>query len=332
VEFPFPALLCDIGGTYARFALVLAAGAPVKMGPRLKTKDFSGFEEALSAVLPGLSTRPRSIIACAAGPVSGRSITLTNAGWTIDGAAVAHSSGLDQGLLLNDFEAQAYSLPVLQPAWVRAIGEPLAPRHGVQLIMGVGTGLGVAALLEIEGKHFALPSEAGHMDLGPSGPEEYALWPYLDRGKAGRISAETILSGPGLFRLHIARCAAAGEAAVPADEIALTERAIAAPAGAEAATLRLLWSILARLAGDLALAFLAKGGVAFAGGVLPRIASFCDAGEFRAAFENKAPLTELLRAIGTRLISSEDAVLAGMAAIAAAPQQYAIDYANRAWR
>ena len=96
--------------------------------------------------------------------------------------------------------------------------------------------------------------------------------------------------------------------------------------------MRLCWTLTGRFAGDLALAFLAKGGVTFAGGILPRILDFCDPGDFRAAFENKAPYGDMMRAIGTRLILTEDAVLTGMAAIAAAPQNYAIDYANRAWR
>jgi glucokinase len=125
---------------------------------------------------------------------------------------------------------------------------------------------------------------------------------------------------------------AAGEAAAEASEIAMIERAHAQPAGEEAATLRMCWALTARFAGDLALAFLAKGGVTFSGGILPRIGEFCDREEFRAAFENKAPYGELLRSIGTRLIISEDAVLSGMAAVANAPRNYAIDYANRAWR
>ncbi len=271
------------------------------------------------------------MIACAAGPVSGRAVKMTNADWTIDGADVAAKVGLDQGLLLNDFEAQAFSLPVLEPAWVRPIGA-FAPKPGAQLIMGLGTGLGVAALVEIETRHFALASEAGHMGFGPLGAEETALWPHLDTGSLDRVCTETILSGPGLMRLHRARCLAAGEAAAEFSEIALIERAHAQPGGEEAATLRLCWALTARFAGDLAVAFLAKGGVAFSGGILPRIVDFCNPGAFRAAFENKAPYDELLRSIGTRLIISEDAVLSGMAAIANAPQNYAIDYRNRAWR
>jgi glucokinase len=332
VEFPFPLLLCDIGGTNARFAFVPAPGVPPEPGPHLKTKDFPGLEEALTPAVNEAGIKPRSLIICVAGPVSGRRVAMTNADWAIDGAEVATRAGLDQGLLLNDFEAQAYSLPVLEPAWVKPLGRQFPPTPGAQLVIGLGTGLGVAALLEIEGRHFALPTEAGHMDLGPLGPEEYTLWPHVDTGSLGRVSAEIILSGPGLMRLHRARCTAAGKATSLTSEITLVDNAYADPSGAEAATLRLCWSLVARFAGDLALAFLARGGVTFSGGILPRIIEFCDPGSFRAAFENKAPLREFLGNIGTRLIISEDAVLCGMAAIAAAPQYYAIDYARRAWR
>lgn len=332
MEFSFPVLLADIGGTNTRFALLQGPEAPPVAWPRLKTGHYASFEEALSFVLKESSRRPRSLIVCAAGPVEGRCVKLTNATWTIDGPRVAAALGFAQGLLLNDFEAQAYSLPALMPAWVTPIGEPLAPKAGPQLVIGVGTGLGVAALIEIGGRYLALPSEAGHMDFGPGCEDDYALWAHLPRDLSGRISSETILSGPGLLRLHLARLAVQGGPAAPPNEIILTENALARPAGPEAETLRLFWTILARLAGDLALIFMATGGVAFSGGVLPRIARFCDALSFRAAFENKTQFAALLRAIATRLICSEDAVLTGMARIATTPQNYAIDYGRRAWR
>jgi glucokinase len=323
--------VCDIGGTNARFAFVRAAGAPAEAGPRLKTKDFSGLEDALAAVFAGAGIKPRSLIACAAGPVSGRTVKLTNANWTVDGAKVAARAGLDQGLLLNDFEAQAFSLPVLELDWVTPVGF-YERTPGVELIVGLGTGFGAAALVETGNRHLVLASEAGHMAFGPCGPMEDAIWPHLDTGGLGRICVETILSGSGLLRLHLARCAALGKTTDIESEIALIEKAQAHPSGEEARTLRLCWTLTGRFAGDLALAFLAKGGVTFAGGILPRIIDFCDPANFRAAFENKAPYGDMMRAIGTRLIVTEDAVLAGMAAIAAAPQDYAIDYENRAWR
>jgi glucokinase len=285
---------------------------------------------ALELACAAHGLRPRSLIACAAGPISGRKVKLTNAAWIIDGASVAAQAGLEQGLLLNDFEAQALALPTIQSDWVAPIGPALAARPGPRLVVGLGTGLGAAALLEIEGRHFAVASEAGHMNFGPGCAEEAAIWRHLE--KKSRVSAETILSGAGLVRLHYACCAAAGRAAADLDAVALIENARRRHESEEAETLRFLWRLAARFSGDLALAFLAKGGVTFSGGILPRVTAFVDPKAFRDAFEDKAPYADLMKQIGTRLIIAEDVVLAGLAAIAAAPEDYAIDYAQRAWR
>ena len=101
--------------------------------------------------------------------------------------------------------------------------------------------------------------------------------------------------------------------------------------GVERETLRRFWRLAARFAGDMAIAFLARGGVTLAGGVLPRLAPLLDEAEFRSAFEAKAPMDGLARAIPTRLVTAPNAVLAGMAGIAARPERFAIDYAARLW-
>ena len=80
----------------------------------------------------------------------------------------------------------------------------------------------------------------------------------------------------------------------------------------------------------MAVTFVATGGVTLSGGVLPRIVDFLDEAAFRAAFEAKAPVDALAGAIPTRLIMRADAVLVGMAAIAAAPDRYGVDYSSRA--
>jgi glucokinase len=332
VDFPFPVLVCDIGGTNTRFACSREPTALLELGPRVETHEFPTFEAALAFVLPMLPATPRSLIACVAGPVAGRKVKMTNAAWTIDGEAVASRFGLAQGLLLNDFEAQALSLPMVKPGWVRAIGPMVTHGPGPRLVMGLGTGLGTAVLVSVDGRHFALASEAGHMDLAPIGPEEEAIWRHIDRGALGRVTAETILSGPGLIRLHRARCLAAGEPVPDFDEIALVERARRDPKGEEARTLAAIWLLLARFAGDLALAYLAKGGVTFSGGVLPHILPFLDARAFRARFEDKAPYAALMKDIGTEIVVAEDVVLHGLAALAVTPGTYSIDFSTRAWR
>jgi glucokinase len=332
LDFPFPVLLCDIGGTNARFALKVSPDSKLQPGPQLKTSSHASFEAALAAAFGEFDIKPRSLIACAAGPVSGRCVKLTNAAWSIDGAAVAAELGLDQGLLLNDFEAQALALPALEAGWTTPIGPALEPQRGVKLVIGIGTGLGAAALVNVEGRHLALASEAGHVDFAPVGSVESAIWPHIDISAHGRVSAETILSGQGLVRLHQARCAAAGAAPPALDEVALVQQALTQPDGPEARTLRLIWTLTARYAGDFALNLLATGGVTFSGGILPRLAAFLEPSAFRARFEDKAPFGDLMRHIPTRLVIASDAVLPGMAAIAAIPGNYIIDYSSRAWR
>jgi glucokinase len=331
VNFPFPVLVCDIGGTNVRLSVL--AGPDAALGPvsYAKTHDHASFEAAIAAQWPVLLPQPRSFILCAAGPASARKLKLTNAPWTIDADALLARFGFEQGLILNDFEAQALSLPALAPAEWRTIGT-FIERPGMQVILGSGTGLGVAALVERGGRHLALSSEAGHMDFGPATAEEESLWPYIEKAPLGRVSAEMLLSGPGLVRLHQARLRSIGakDEALEAQEI--DARAHADRVSQEAQTIRLFLQLLARFAGDLALAFLAHGGVSFAGGILPKLAEFLDPARFRAAFEAKAPHESLMREIGTRLITDEAAVLAGMAALARNPDRYIIDYAERAWR
>src|ERR1039458_497261 len=120
--FPFPVLVCDVGGTNVRLALQAAPDAPLGGVVHLKTRDYPGLVEAIEAAAPKLGGRPRSVIACGAGPVDGRRLQLTNAPWIIDGPEAARRLGLGQGLLFNDFEAQALSLPAIPREWARAIG------------------------------------------------------------------------------------------------------------------------------------------------------------------------------------------------------------------
>jgi glucokinase len=328
--FPFPALVCDTGGTNVRFALVSEPGGPLSNIVHLRTADYPGLAEAIEAAVPKLGTRPQSMIACGAGPVAGRTLKLTNAPWVMDGPEAAWRTGLKQGLLLNDFEAQALSLPTIPDGWERSVGPLKFGTEGPQVILGPGTGLGVAALIEADGRFTPVSSEACHIDFGPVRPEEYELWPHLERAH-GRVTSESVISGIGLARVHRARVMAKGGPDPNVDPATVTAAATAHPNGEEAASVRLYWHIVARFAGDMAVTFVATGGLTLSGGVLPRVVDFLDEDAFRQAFEAKAPVDGLAKRIPTRLVTREDAVLVGMAAIAETPDRYGIDYGSRAW-
>ena len=157
------------------------------------------------------------------------------------------------------------------------------------MILGPGTGLGIAALVEAEGLFTPVSSEACHIDFGPVSPEEFALWPHLERAH-GRITSESVISGAGLARVHRARMMAKGLADPQRPAAAVTAAALADPKGEAATSLRLYWRIVARFAGDMAVTFIATGGVTLAGGVLPRVVDFLDEATFREDFEAKAPV------------------------------------------
>ena len=328
--FSFPALVCDTGGTNVRFALASEPGAPLSAIVHLHTGDYPGLAEAIEAAAPKLGTRPRSMIACGAGPVAGRTLKLTNAPWVMDGPEAARRTGLSQGLLLNDFEAQALSLPTIPEGWERRIGPLKFGPGGPQVILGPGTGLGIAALVEADGRFTPVSSEACHIDFGPVRPEEFELWPHLECAH-GRITSESVISGAGLARVHRARMMAIGAPDPHVDPPAVTTAAATDPKGEEAASVMLYWHIVARFAGDMAVTFVATGGVTLSGGVLPRVVDFLDEAAFRETFEAKAPVDGLAKRIPTRLVTREDAVLVGMAAIASTPDRYGIDYGSRAW-
>ena len=330
MSFAFPVLVCDIGGTNARFALKATREAALSAAVHVRTGDYLGLADAIAAVRPQLAAAPACVIACGAGPLVEGKLKLSNADWHIDGHEVAARLGLKGGLLLNDFEAQALSLPVIPEQWTRAIGPGRFGAPGPKVILGPGTGLGVAALIEESGRHTPVPSEFCHMSCGPASDEEFAIWPHLERAH-GRVTTESVICGAGLARIHRARLAAQGQDAPALDPAQVTDAALADPRGQAAESVRFYWRLVARLAGDAAIAFVARGGVTLAGGVLPRLLALLDENEFRAQFEDKAPVEGLARAIPTRIVTQADAVLVGMAAIAAQPQTYAIDYQERAW-
>lgn len=327
--FPFPVLVADIGGTNARFACLVAPGAPLSAPVRLATAEASTFAGAVElALAKGRFDRPRSLLVGAAGPVQGRSVRLTNADWQIDGPALANELGLAQGMLFNDFETLSLALPALAPGDWRPVGsDRAAAAAGTRAVIGPGTGLGVGALLDAGGQWLPLSSEGGHVALAACDGQDSLLWDRIAPAGQGQIVAERLLAGPGLARLHAALPGARTDIG-PAEVTAL---ALAGSDPRATQAVRLWLDYLARFSRDMALAFLATGGVYLAGGILPRLARLIDGPAFRAAFEAHPTHRALLESIPVRLIVADEPALIGLAAFATAPDRYGVDRAARLW-
>jgi glucokinase len=335
--FPYPCLLADVGGTNARFAMVETPGGP--MSPMLRLESGAEADFAVTvrrALATGGFPAPRSFLLAVAGPVQDRRAVLTNAATSrgalvIDGPALAGQLGLDQGLLLNDFEALCLALPFLGAGGVKPLDAGAAVSGGAMVVVGPGTGLGVGAVLRHGAVWLPVASEGGHVGLGPESLEDMALWPHLGDGL---ISGEDLLSGRGLARLY--RAVASMRSASMLDDApsAITERALAGEDGLAIKTMELFFRLLARFAGDMALVFGATGGIFIGGGIAPRFGDWplLTSGAFAAAARDRGRASGYLADIPIQLITAPDAALRGLAAVAANPDGFAMDFIQRCWR
>ncbi|HVI29763.1 glucokinase [Hansschlegelia sp.] len=300
----------DIGGTNSRFGLICAGELRPRSVETAPDEAYPAFEDAVAAYLHKTSEKPRRAAFAVAGPVRNGAAHLTNRDWTIDAAALSRRFGFAAVKVINDFVAQAASLPHLAPDELRRIGGPEPRPEAVKAAVGPGTGLGVAALLRVGGTWLPVASEGGHVELAAVGEREDAAFAAIRR-EHGRVSAEHVLSGPGLARLHRALHGGAAISAAAVSEGAARND----PAALE--TIEIFLRILARFAGDVALTF-GAGGVYFCGGVLPKLIGFVDTGAFRSSFEAKGPHRGMMRETATLLVTSPVAGLVGCAALAEA--------------
>ncbi|MEM8550924.1 MAG: glucokinase [Pseudomonadota bacterium] len=326
---PFPVLIADIGGTNVRFAVLEDAHSALREFPTVHTAQFPDFATAAStAVLDTTAIMPRSLLIAVAGPVGEGLTKMTNADWVIDANQLIGALNLETLVIFNDFEALSLSLPALREDQVMKIGggEPISRQP--RIVLGPGTGLGVASLIYGDRSYTPLAGEGGHMDVGPITAREFEMWPHVEH-LHGRVTGEALLSGNGLTRLY--RAVAALEQAdgsvckVGAD---VTRRAGEGDPCAIEAIDHFL-TFLGRYAGDLALVFLAKGGVYVAGGIVPRLVERVSRSPFRTAFEDKEPHAHLMRQMPTFLITEPRPAIAGLAAFATMPERFSIDLDGR---
>ncbi|MGK7868277.1 glucokinase [Falsiroseomonas sp. E2-1-a20] len=309
------ALLADIGGTNARFALL--EDGQVGDPAILPVAAYPTPEDAIAAALVLLRPRTpvdRAVLAVA-GPVLEEPVHLTNAPWALRSGAIASRFGMARVRLVNDFLALAHALPHLTEADLVRIGGGRAVADAPMIVVGPGTGLGAAGLVPGPAGPIAVPTEGGHIGLAPETAREDAVVGAL-RARCGRAGAEEALSGRGLVNLH-AICAGLQGVAVPErDAGGIVDAAGTCPVAAEAVALFL--DFLAAYAGDMALAWGARGGVFIAGGVPPRLLHLLDTARFRSRFEAKAPMQHWMADVPLALVVHPAPAFAGLAAISAA--------------
>jgi glucokinase len=301
-----PVLIADIGGSTSRFALAACGQRPQQVVV-VSNANFATVEAAIAQYLNHVRVRPRRAILAVAGPIKGEEVALTNRSWHFHKRDLAKRFDLHRLRVINDFEAVAWAVLGFEPADTRPIGGKAKPDDGAKVVLGPGTGLGVAGLVPSSGGWQVVASEGGHVSFGPGPREEQRVFEWLWQ-ECGHVSAEMVLSGAGLHRLY--RAVNVGQA-LP-DPETIVAMAKAGDAAARATT-SLFIRLLGRFAGGLALTFKAAGGVYITGGVATALGGMVDEEQFRRAFEAHPPHQALLATIPTFLITCPEPGLVGCA-------------------
>lgn len=330
-DFEFPVLVGDIGGTNARFALVDGPDSPARNFPTIQTAGYANIDDAIAASVLSTGARPATLVLAIAGPVSGDEIPLTNCPWVVRPGSIIRDLGFRDVVVLNDFEAQALAVVALDKAHMQQIGGEAPMDGAARVVLGPGTGLGVAGLVHYRDIWIPVPGEGGHMDIGPRTPRDFEIFPHIEK-LDGRISGEQILSGRGLLNCYRAVAAADG-APTPFDDPAqVTAAALSGEDATSVEALEFFVTCLGRTAGDLAMVFMAKGGVYLTGGIAQKIAPALARGGFRAAFEDKAPHSQWLAQIPAYVMTHPLAAVEGLAAYARRPAGFGVSTEGRRWR
>lgn len=309
----YPRLLGDIGGTNARFALITAPGAPISHISTLACADYAGPLEAIQAWRARTAApAPRNGAIGIANPVTGDALRLTNNPWAFSVEALRRALSLDRLIFVNDFTALALSLPHLNESERRQVGSGACIPGSSIGVIGPGTGLGVSGLIPSTGGYVPLGGEGGHVSIAPYTDEEFALIALLTR-EHGRVSAERLLSGPGLITLYRGLAKVRDLPAQDLDSAAITNAALAGNDALCAATLACFCALLGSCAGDLALTLGARGGIFIGGGIVPRLGAYFDQSDFRVRFEMKGRFAGYMAQIPSYVITASNPALIGAA-------------------
>ena len=309
-----PILVADIGGTNTRLGLAGPNGLLQGTSQRYSNSEHSSFYSLVGAYLRQQKVEKchKACLAVAA-PVEDDAITLTNRDWRIDKSGARAATGATEIRFLNDFEALGFAIDRLSGDQISHIAGPkiAASQNGTRLVLGAGTGFNAAAMtLGADAQPVVHAAECGHMTLPVETVSELSLRDHLAQNR-GRASVERALSGQGVLEIYQWVCSQSGTAAQRFTSQEIIQQAIEQRDEACERAAKVLVRILARVAGDLVLAFLPLGGVYLSGGVTRACKNLISSDLFWDEFTAKGRQSDLLRSVPVYLMTDDHAALEG---------------------
>src|SRR5918993_664273 len=186
----------DIGGTKTLLGLFNQAPerpASIEVG-EFVTLDYDGLAPMIREFLRAQNVEPRQIDAACfgvAGAITEQVARLTNVPLLVGPPSGTASARLRRVWLLNDLEALATAIPVLEPDELAVLQQGVVVPSGNAAVIAAGTGLGEALLLNVEGRFVPGESEGGHADFAARTERELALVAALTK-IFGRVSVEHV--------------------------------------------------------------------------------------------------------------------------------------------
>jgi glucokinase len=331
----------DVGGTKTLLGLFTPdpeRPSPVEVG-EFATLEYDTLETMIEEFLQAWKVESRHLRAAsfgAAGAVKSQVARMTNVPWIVDAASISERTGIKRCRILNDLEALAYSVRVLRADELATLQAGVRVEDGNVALIAAGTGLGEGFLHNAEGRFIPLASEGGHGDFAARTPRELDMVGPLAR-IFGRVSAETIISGPGLVNIYQFTHDAFGSgpvltpssiaparlcsAVAPVKDVANLPPRISEAAATKRCphcveAMEMFVSAYGAEAGNMALRGTATGGVYVGGGIAPKILDALRTGAFMDAFRAKEPMAEFVDQIPVSVILNDDGALLGAAVFA----------------
>lgn len=316
-------LSVDLGGTKTLLSILLKTehGLETLFKCEYKSADFDSFEILLSRFLSESKITININAACfaIAGPIATdkNSAQVTNLPWKITKKSLSKIIKCEHVFLLNDFEAVAYAIPGLEKNHYITLQEGEYNAKAPALVIGAGTGLGLAQILTSNNNTIVLPSEAGHMDFTPANHQQIELYDYLLK-QNHHVSIESVLSGQGLINIYNFLVSRNNHQKI-IKNISAENIALSAQQGDDlsSATFKLFIQIYGAITGNCALYSLPFSGLYIAGGIASKNLDHFTSGSFINAMLNKNKMTNILSMIPVHVIKNPESGLLGAAKFAA---------------
>jgi glucokinase len=307
------AIAADIGGTNARFSRVNLTNLVVDKVAVFPCANFPNLKEALVhyRTIHNLEDIKHASIAIAC-PVIDDKVCMTNANWRFSISELKDDLEFDDLQVINDLTAAVMSLPILAPEEKIKIGAGEIDTAKPMVMLGVGTGLGVAHLIPTHSGFMPLSGEGGHTGWAAQNEQEWFIQRFLTN-QFGHVSSERLLSGPGIENLYLAIAAYQKLDVKPLSASEIVSLALNNKSSLATVVIEQFFASLGSYAGDLALRLCTFGGVYIIGGVVPKLLPLIKHSDFRARFELKGRFSELNKQISTYVITAEHPGLLGAA-------------------